>query len=42
VDRISFSVDGTTKETYERIRIGAKFEDVIENIINLLREKEGK
>jgi len=35
------SIDGATKETYESIRIGAKFEQVIENIrrFNRLREK---
>jgi MoaA/NifB/PqqE/SkfB family radical SAM enzyme len=29
---IIFSIDGTTKETYERIRDGARFEDLIESI----------
>jgi len=35
------SIDGATKETYESIRIGAKFEQVIENIrrFKQLREK---
>jgi glycosyltransferase involved in cell wall biosynthesis/MoaA/NifB/PqqE/SkfB family radical SAM enzyme len=35
------SIDGATKETYESIRIGAKFEQVVENIrrFNRLREK---
>ncbi len=29
---ISFSVDGATKDTYERIRIGGKFEDLIRQL----------
>lgn len=29
---ISFSVDGATKETYERIRIGGKFETLLEQL----------
>ena len=35
------SIDGATKQTYESIRIGAKFEQVIENIrrFNRIREK---
>lgn len=32
VDRILVSLDGATKETYERIRIGSNFEKVIKNI----------
>lgn len=32
VDQIFVSFDGATKETYERIRKGAKFETVVENI----------
>ncbi len=34
--RISFSFDGYTPKTYEKIRVGAKFEEVVENIRNLL------
>jgi len=39
--RIHLSIDAATKETYESIRIGAKFEQVIENIrrFNRVREK---
>jgi len=39
--RIHISIDAATKETYESIRIGAKFEQVIENIrrFNRIREK---
>lgn len=38
---LTFSVDGATKEVYEHIRRGAKFEKVIEkvNLINELRER---
>lgn len=34
-DLVSFSFDGFTKETYERVRVGAKFEQTLENIIRL-------
>jgi len=34
--RLIISLDGTTKETYERIRVGAKFEKVQENVDYLL------
>lgn len=40
LDVISFSFDGLDKETYERYRIGAKFEKTIENITNFLRLKK--
>ena len=36
---ITFSVDGLEKEAYERIRIGANFEEVVENIENFLKMK---
>jgi len=39
VDRIYWSFDGTTKETYEKIRVGANFEKVCGNIQNFLRLK---
>jgi len=32
IDRIIFSMDGATKETYERIRVGASFERLMKNI----------
>lgn len=32
LNRIIFSLDGATPETYEKIRIGAKFDDVIKKI----------
>ncbi len=37
---IDFSLDGATQETYEHIRHGAKFEDVITNIRNFIKIKE--
>ena len=40
LDQLICSVDGHTKETYEKIRIGAKFDQVIENIKNLQRIKK--
>jgi len=40
LDYIVFSVDGSTKETYEEIRKGAKFEEVEENIFNFLQIKK--
>ena len=39
LDWISFSFDGCTKETYEKIRVGADFEKTISNIKNFLRWK---
>lgn len=44
LDSITFSFDGATKETYEKIRVKAKFEEVINNIIAFieLKRKLGK
>jgi MoaA/NifB/PqqE/SkfB family radical SAM enzyme len=44
VDEIAISIDGATKESYERVRKGANFEKVMENISNFnrLRERDGK
>lgn len=39
LDFIDFSVDGATKNTYEQIRQGAKFHDVINNINNFIKIK---
>lgn len=36
IDRIIFSVDGFSKETYEAIRIGGNYERLLRNIHNLL------
>lgn len=37
---ISFSFDGFDKRSYERIRIGAKFEETLGNIMTFLKMKE--
>ena len=38
--RITFSYDAYDKETYEKIRVGANYEEVMENIKNLLEAKK--
>ena len=40
LDWIAFSVDGATKETYEKIRVGARFEDIVQGIGKLNQEKK--
>lgn len=40
IDRIIFSVDGHSKETFESIRIGANYDKVKNNILNLLEYKK--
>ena len=40
LDKIRFSVYGTTKEVYEKIHAGLKFETTIENITYLMSEKK--
>jgi len=42
IDNIVFSFDGATKETYESIRIGAVYEEVVGNVVNLLNLREQK
>ncbi len=37
---ITFSVDGLEREAYERIRVGARFDEVMENIANFLRMRK--
>ncbi len=39
IDRIIFSMDGASKETYEAIRIGAKFEHLCSAIEHVLKKK---
>ncbi|MFA6428777.1 MAG: radical SAM/SPASM domain-containing protein [Candidatus Buchananbacteria bacterium] len=42
LDSITFSVDGTTKETYEQVKTGLNFEKTISNINNFfLLKREG-
>lgn len=40
LDMISFSFDGYTKESYEKNRTGAKYEESLENIIGFLKIKK--
>jgi len=40
LDFISFSFDGYDKETYEKIRVGANFDETVANIICFLQLKE--
>lgn len=42
LDLMSFSFDGFDKETYERIRRNAHFEETLENIVEFLRIKSEK
>lgn len=39
LDRIIFSVDGHSSETYEKIRVGGNYRRIMTNIHNLLQEK---
>lgn len=40
LDKIILDLDGTTKESYEQFRVGAKFEQVFENITHFCRQKQ--
>jgi len=42
LDRIIFSFDGATKETYERIRTGSNYERVVSNIKALVKMRNGR
>ncbi|MFX0197893.1 MAG: radical SAM/SPASM domain-containing protein [Candidatus Hodarchaeota archaeon] len=42
LNEIDVSIDGFTKETYEKIRVGAKYESVMKNVHNLLKLKKEK
>lgn len=43
LDRISISFEGTTKEVYERYRVGARYEAVLSNVktLRLIRDRQG-
>ena len=41
-DVIIFSFDGATKDVYEKIRIGSRFERTKQNIINLINERNDR
>lgn len=40
LDKIILDLDGTTKESYEQFRAGAKFEEVLRNITYFCRQKQ--
>ncbi|MFH1456767.1 MAG: radical SAM protein [Patescibacteria group bacterium] len=40
LDSITFSVDGTTKETYEKVKTGLKFEEAITAVTNFFKIKK--
>jgi len=40
VDKLIASIDGATKETYEKIRVGSDFERVINNVRTLIKLKQ--
>jgi len=40
IDKVYCSFDAATKETYEKLRVGAKFDDVVENIKTFDRMKK--
>lgn len=40
LDRLILDLDGTTKESYEQFRVGANFEQVLNNITYLCRQKQ--
>ena len=42
VDQIYCSLDGATKETYEKIRVGSDFDKVIQNIRNFVKIKNSR
>jgi len=43
LDRISISIEGTTRDVYESYRVGASYEEVLDNIkkLRIIREKRG-
>jgi radical SAM protein with 4Fe4S-binding SPASM domain len=42
ISRVAISIDGATKETYERIRVGASFEKVVANVRLLTARKAAR
>jgi pyruvate-formate lyase-activating enzyme len=41
-DMISFSIDGFEKETYERVRVGAVFEETLANVFGFLEKRRAR
>lgn len=42
LDFLAISFDGDNKESYEAIRVGAKFDETLENVVNMLELKKQK
>ncbi|MGQ9628957.1 MAG: radical SAM protein [bacterium] len=42
VDTVCVSIDGATKDTYERIRIGSNYERVVKNLEFLIKCRDGR
>ncbi len=42
IDMLSISIDGTDKKSYEKIRVGGKFDVVRRNVKNLVKERDRK
>jgi radical SAM protein with 4Fe4S-binding SPASM domain len=42
IAHITFAFDGYNKETYEKVRIGAEYDKVINGIVEFLREKKSR
>ncbi|MDA3966387.1 MULTISPECIES: radical SAM/SPASM domain-containing protein [Helicobacter] len=40
IDRINFSIDSLCKKTYENIRVGLKFEEVLGNILQFIKLRD--
>lgn len=40
LDQLVISIDGFTKETYEKIRVGADYDTVMNNVLNLLKTRK--
>lgn len=42
IDKIICSIDSSVKETYEAVRVGARFETIVKNLINLRKQMQHK
>lgn len=42
VEQLSFSIDGATRETFEKIRRGARFDQVLNNIRRFMQAREAR
>lgn len=41
-DQLTLAIDGVEKESYEKVRVGAVFDNVLENVKRFLRMREGR